>query len=304
MVDIALGYHMALRSSLPFNKRVPCKIFYFWKEIDFGVLWFGVLLLCVGRCPKTYFYQNFLPKYTIQAPIFAMKPLLISSGFSFFSLLYSILFLLSYSGFYRFQVKETKFRIVKLERVIIGRVLWPLTEATEELLDAERKWRRLCPSTPFSFPLIFASPFAVLTSFLLLMASLSSGAALSYPSLMSLEKERLLSPLCSISGSQERILALWDRVHVLQTTPSGQGGEVLWFVRPRLNEHTWMGVRRALNLTDSSKPYMGFWEIQFLKRRKGAGRTKGKKMLRHLPLSHILALFSALGLWSLWRQRL
>lgn len=164
---------MALRSSLPFNKRVPCKIFYFWKEIDFGVLWFGVLLLCVGRCPKTYFYQNFLRKYTIQAPTFAMKPLLISSGFSFFSLLYSILFLLSCSGFCRFQVKETKFIVVKLERVVIGRVLWPLTEAAAELLDRGSSWTQNQSGDAFAPALLSLSLSSLLLPLLCWLRSYS-----------------------------------------------------------------------------------------------------------------------------------
>lgn len=136
--------------------------------------------------------QNILSKYCLNSHL-----LLITLGF--FSLLYPSLFLLSCSGFCRFQVQETQFRIVKLKRVI-GRVLGLLTESMEgAVLNTGRKLEIWVPSSSLSLPLslIFASLLPVLTSFLPLMASFGSEAApsLPYPSLMSLEKKRLLSPL-------------------------------------------------------------------------------------------------------------
>lgn len=96
--------------------------------------------------------------------------------------------------------------------MVTGRVLGPLTGSVEgnEPVDTG-SWGFGSPRIPLSPPLclIFASLFPMLTSFLPLMASLGSGAApvLPYPCLMSLAKKRLLSPLFSISESQEGILA-------------------------------------------------------------------------------------------------
>lgn len=131
----------------------------------------------------------------------------------FFPLPYPRLFLLPCSGFYRFQVKEIQFKIVKLKRVVIARVLRPLTESVDRAVPRHRNevGDLVPPALPLSptLSLIFASLFPVLTSFLPLMASLGSGAVpgLPYPILMSLVKERLLSPLFNISESREGLVA-------------------------------------------------------------------------------------------------
>lgn len=59
------------------------------------------------------------------------------------------------------------------------------------------------------------------------------------------------------------------------------GGEVLWLIRPRLNDHTWVGVGGALNLTESSKAQRS--GDPFPKRNKGAirrGREKAEQTIR------------------------
>ena len=135
------------------------------------------------------------------------------SFLGFFPLPYPRLFLLPCSGFYRFQVKEIQFKIVKLKRVVIARLLRPLTESVDGAVPRHRNevGDLVPPALPLSpaLSLIFASLFPVLTSFLPLLASLGSGAApgLPYPILMSLVKERLLSPLFNISESREGIVA-------------------------------------------------------------------------------------------------
>lgn len=88
-----------------------------------------------------------------------------------FPLPYSSLFVLSCSGFCRFHVKESQFKIVKLMRVVTGRVPGLLTESVEALLGRgssktqECTWRFTSPSPP-SLPPVFASLFSVLISFL------------------------------------------------------------------------------------------------------------------------------------------
>ena len=114
--------------------------------------------------------------------------MVVSLFLEFFPLLYPSLFLLSCSGFYRFQVKEIQFKIVKLKRVVTGRILGPLTESVEGAVPRHgSEVRDLVPQHSsllhLSLSLTFASLFAVLTSFLPLMASLENGAApgLPYP---------------------------------------------------------------------------------------------------------------------------
>lgn len=173
--------------------------------------------MCVDRCPKTSSTKKFYLN-VVEAPTFAMKSLLFTLGFcgsflGFFPLPYPRLFLLPCSGFYRFQVKEIQFKIVKLKRVVIARVLRPLTESVDGAVPrhGNEVGDLVPPALPLSptLSLIFASLFPVLTSFLPLMASLGSGAApgLPYPILMSLVKERLLSPLFNISESREGLVA-------------------------------------------------------------------------------------------------
>lgn len=176
--------------------------------------------MCVDRCPKTSFTKKFYLN-VVEAPTFAMKSLLFTLGFcgSFFVFWFFFLFLIP--GFFcsrvqdsiDFQVKEIQFKIVKLKRVVIARVLRPLTESVDRAVPRHRNevGGLVPPALPLSptLSLIFASLFPVLTSFLPLMASLGSGAVpgLPYPILMSLVKERLLSPLFNISESREGLVA-------------------------------------------------------------------------------------------------
>lgn len=194
-----------------------------------------------------------------------MKSLLFTLGFcgSFFVFWFFFLFLIP--GFFcsrvqdsiDFQVKEIQFKIVKLKRVVIARVLRPLTESVDRAVPRHRNevGGLVPPALPLSptLSLIFASLFPVLTSFLPLMASLGSGAVpgLPYPILMSLVKERLLSPLFNISESREGLVAQpGSCAHPLnQSFLPGRWGAVL-------DPVTTLGWELgALNLTDSSKPH-------------------------------------------------
>lgn len=124
-------------------KGFTCKIFLFLKR-NKDQATFLCLLVTWSFCFRVQIDapRHLLPKNSIQMWS-KLPPLLlsflcllqvfvvVSLFLEFFPLPYPSLFLLSCSGFCGFQVKEIQFKIVKLKRVVTGRILGPLTESVE-----------------------------------------------------------------------------------------------------------------------------------------------------------------------------